>query len=86
MIMNRYRKKPVVIEAVQWGGGDVSMELANLGCKLGRLDDEIILEVPTLAGTMIAYTGDYITRDVEGRISVCELDVFAMTYGPIEGG
>lgn len=76
----RYRKKPVVIEAVQWTGDNVD-EL----CKLEdfRLNYTLIdgqLGVYTLEGIMWASVGDYIIRGIRGEFYPCKPDIFNETY------
>lgn len=76
----KYRKKPVVIEVVQWTGDNVD-EL----CKLEnfRLNYTLIngqLGVYTLEGIMWASVGDYIIRGIRGEFYPCKPDIFNETY------
>lgn len=77
----KYRKKPVVIEAVQWTG-DNETELALFMNKAFRKNPKNCyeLEIPTLVGLMTAKTGDYIIKGVKGEFYPCKPDAFAMTY------
>ncbi len=86
--MKKYRKKPVVIEAVQlrWDTWDEMCEHAGVG-KLedgrpqGRQDGEKIgLEIPTLEGVMYASEGDWIIKGVKGELYPCKPDIFEATY------
>ena len=84
--MAKYRKKPVVIEAVQWNGTDVD---AVLGLGLGvasfrrvGIGSQTPLEIETLEGTMRADLGDWIIRGVKGEFYPCKPDIFAATYEP----
>lgn len=86
----KYRKKPVVIEAVQFNG-----EMTNeLKCFLGKARYTFynlqttrgsVLEINTLEGTMRASQGDYIIRGVHGEYYPCKPDIFEKTYEPVDG-
>jgi hypothetical protein len=80
----KFRKKPVVIEAVQFRGGEQSHEMDQLtgGVASGRIrypEDGTML-VDTLEGTMIARSGDWIIKGVAGELYPCRPDIFAATY------
>ncbi len=86
--MAQYRKKPVVIEAVQlqWGTWDEMCDFADVG-KLtdgkpeGRQDgDAIGLDIPTLEGLMRADENDWIIRGIKGELYPCKPDIFEETY------
>lgn len=78
----KYRKKPVVIEAIQWTGGNIT-EVCNFLPKSGwTLGKGINIE--TLEGTMRADKGDYIIRGVNGEYYPCKPDIFEKTYEPVE--
>ena len=74
----KYRKKPVVIEAIQWIGNNLS-EIDNL---IGRTVDnkETTLVIHTLEGDMEASIGDYIIKGVNGEFYPCKPDIFDKTY------
>lgn len=77
----RYRKKPVVIEAVQFRAGEQPHELAGdviIG-KVRYTEDGTML-IQTLEGTMEASPGDWIIRGVKGELYPCRDDIFCMTY------
>ena len=84
--MAKYRKKPVVIEAVQFDGS--AFGLAQVVFFVGRpLSSACISEVngitvyiPTLEGEMAASPGDWIVRGVKGEYYPCKPDIFEMTY------
>lgn len=82
----KFRKKPVVIEAVQFMGDAGVAEIAALGLPCRRSDDGMcdVLEIPTLEGTLIATPGDWIITGVKGERYPCKPDVFAATYEPAE--
>ena len=75
---NKYRKKPVVIEA--WQNSDENefpVWLANVDA--GREPGGVIL-INTLEGVMKAMPGDYIIKGVQGEVYPCKPDIFEATY------
>nr|DAK45563.1 MAG TPA: PGDYG protein [Caudoviricetes sp.] len=85
----KYRKKPVVIEAVQFVDTEESiLKLSELGLDPVRIDyadlDNPILKIETLEGLMIATEGDYIIKGVQGEIYPCKPDIFTETYEKTE--
>lgn len=77
----RFRKKPVIIEAVQYDGTLLSVEaLDGLECSQTLTSDTIQIE--TLEGTMTANPGDWIIRGVKGEFYPCKPDIFEATYEP----
>ena len=86
----KYRKKPVVIEAVQIesnneldvldfvNGGD-----QKRGGGIGFAKDGH-LYIHTLEGDMRADLNDYIIKGVSGEFYPCKPDIFALTYEPVE--
>ena len=75
----RYRKLPVVIDAVIWDGDEDKIE-AFLETEWGIANDENELIIFTLEGDMFASIGDYIIRGVQGEFYPCKPDIFAATY------
>lgn len=83
----KYRKKPVVIEALQvtpatanavveWArslGGDVRVNYRDWG-----------LDVVTLEGVMHANPNDWIICGIKGEFYPCNPDIFTATYEPVE--
>ncbi|GIO09726.1 hypothetical protein J31TS6_57540 [Brevibacillus reuszeri] len=85
--MGRYRKKPVVIEAVQNKGrfnGEEVREFMGLEPKKFYQHADGKISIHTLEGTMIANVGDYIIRGVKGGFYPCKPDIFEATYEPVE--
>lgn len=81
--MHTYRKKPVVIEAVQWTGTPTSYsEICLLaGDEIpSHADNPDVLVIKTLEGGMCANVGDYIIKGVKGELYPCKPDIFEMTY------
>lgn len=85
----KYRKKPVVVEAVQFVDTEESiLKLSELGLDPVQIDydvpDSPILKIETLEGLMIATEGDYIIKGVQGEFYPCNPDIFAETYEEAE--
>lgn len=79
--MASFRKKPVIIEAVQWNGRN-EMEIARfIGGNLEMDDDGLLIH--TLEGTMKASVGDYVIKGVNGEFYPCKPDIFEKTYDPV---
>lgn len=84
--MPKFRKKPIVIEAVQWDGHITTLERFKEGGP-ALVEQELCstdLEIPTLEGVMTVKVGDWIIRGVNGEFYPCKPDIFAMTYEPVE--
>lgn len=79
----KYRKKPVVIEAIQWNGLNWD-ELVEFGCQCAQDQDDKIL-IPTLEGILYANVGDYIIKGVAGEFYPCKPSIFEATYEKTEG-
>lgn len=83
----KYRKKPVVIEAMQWDGTEKSQAAIvtwTKGAIVGMFDHAYYLAIPTLEGTMRADPLDWIIRGVAGEFYPCKPDIFATTYEPAD--
>jgi len=95
--MSKFRKKPVVIEAMQWPGHS-AMNIKSVmdfeewflprgGC--GRYVDDL-LHIKTLEdgpngeAKHVADPGDWIIRGVQGEFYPCKPDIFAQTYEPAD--
>lgn len=94
--MNKYRKRPVVIEAFklevrelnwpQWAH-DALTENTIISHNTGKWSspsEKTYLIIKTLEGTMKASLGDYVIRGVKGEIYPCKPDIFEMTYEKVD--
>lgn len=86
----KYKKKPVIIEALQFKS-DMSVKDLNdlidfIGMRnivdIGR--DNLYLTIRTLEGNMIASPGDYIIKGIQGEFYPCKPDIFEKTYDKVE--
>lgn len=96
-IIHQYRKKPVIVEAVQlnninapcvvrWVGEDkAKMKLeSDEAWKLGKAPPIFSVTICTLEGDMKAMPGDYIIKGVHGEFYPCKPDIFEKTYEAVE--
>ena len=90
--MGIYKKKPVVIEAFQFGidfipewfmdkVSDNTVTLVNMG-KLYQQEGYCIIK--TLEGDHIGRIGEYIIKGVKGELYPCKEDIFKMTYEEVK--
>lgn len=83
--MQKFRKKPIVIEAVQFNGDINLQEIIDWVDKqyLPCGDNTEIL-ITTLEGVMRANVCDYIIKGVNGEFYPCKPDIFEKTYEAAE--
>jgi len=87
--MPKYRKKPVVVEAMQWTGENYQ-EVCDWAKELGSARDIMLdvktgsLAITTLEGVMTASSNDYIICGVSGEVYPCKPDIFWLTYESVD--
>lgn len=75
-----YRKKPVEVDAFQFGKDEYPLWfIFRINKKTIILKNECAY-IKTLEGTMTANKGDYIIKGVKGEIYPCKPDIFEATY------
>lgn len=82
----KFRKKPVVIEAVQWTWDNFN-EVMSMVTELEepfKLGGGKSLKIFTLEGTMLAQPEDWIIKGIKGEFYPCEPQIFKETYEPVE--
>lgn len=80
--MAKYRKKPVVVDAVQWLGDNFAEITEFFGGASEHEGSKVI--VKTLEGEMTASPGDWIIKGVKGEFYPCKPDIFLATYEEAE--
>lgn len=95
--MAKFRKKPVIVEAVQWKGGDYKILDEFCGKNWGRADaigaeywpseiadsEQVMLFNIAERTWLPCPTGWWIIRGVVGELYPCKPYVFTETYEPI---
>lgn len=76
----RYRKKPVIVDAVRWNSKNYFDVIRLTGRKDIRFFDDGSCIIPTLEGSVVAQKGDYIIKGVRGECYPCKPDIFTETY------
>lgn len=86
-MVNRFRKKPVIVEAIQWfKDGDHPAVISVLP----KYADYIpVIEgatgyIETLEGGHFVTKGDWIIKGVKGEYYPCKPDIFEQTYEQVE--
>ena len=91
---NKYRKKPVVIDAIQLTDRNVRQVYEwvhdcvaiKTNIDLHKWDDYVQLviakgmKIPTLEGKMVASINDYIIKGIQGEFYPIKADIFEATY------
>lgn len=84
--MRKYRKKPVVIEAMQYLREENIAEISDWFEKNNSSRDLIYdpetneYFIKTLEGKYIISKGDYIIKGIKGEFYPCKPDIFKQTY------
>lgn len=78
--MAKYRKKPVVIDALQWTGENIKEVMDFMEWRNAAHDERTGLVIHTLEGNHNALPGDFIIKGVKGEFYPCKPDIFAATY------
>ena len=84
--MAKFKKKPVVIDAVQFtgdNGQEVQLFTGNTARAVVEGKRRVIV-IDTLEGTMSGEPSDWIIKGVKGEFYPCKPDIFAATYEPVE--
>ena len=82
----KFKKKPVVIDAIQWLGDFSAIRTFMDGSEdvIFLNDYDNTLSVPTLEGQMKAQPNDWIVRGVKGEVYPVKPDIFDITYEPVD--
>lgn len=82
-MIQSYRKKPVVVQAVRYTGYNVPEVAGFIGLSPFDLipsSGQRGLMIPTLEGVMRAVPGDYIIRGTRGEVYPCKPGPFEDTF------
>ena len=78
----KYRKRPIIIEAVQLTEDNKNSVFNDMGGNKYPVDEGI--KIGTLEGDMIARWGDYIIKGIEREFYPCKPDIFKQSYEKVE--
>ena len=84
--MAKYRKKPVVVEAIQWNGENTEevYQFAKPFVSYQTINATIPqMAIDTLEGKMVVSQFDYVIKGIQGEFYPCKPDIFEATYEKI---
>ena len=95
-MITKYRKKPVIIEAIQLKSDSKTIKEClefmgqsvneDLTIERNKFEDYCLIvnekgmKIPTFEGEMTASVNDYIIKGVKGEFYPCKPDIFEQTY------
>lgn len=89
--LKKYKKKPVVIDAVRFSGSSTHVEHIETWMATGEyIEPELIacditdMHISTLEGVMTVKPGDYIVKGIKGEFYPCKPDIFEEMYDEVE--
>jgi len=83
----KYRKKPVIVEAIQYKNSEDPMiywKFTNYSIVIEEGIGFDNVKIPTLEGEMLVSEGDYIIKGVNGEFYPCKPDIFHKTYEKVK--
>ena len=81
-MVKQYKKKPIVVEALQWTGTNYDEMSAFCDKLKSRHGSSIIID--TLEGDMTAYATYYIVKGLVGEYWPVREDIFKESYESVE--
>ena len=83
-MIKKYRKKPIIVEAIQWTGDNFEeiYEFSKGNCCLAVDTGKLIIK--TLEGDMGAEQGSFIIKGKIGEFYPCREEIFLETYEPVK--
>lgn len=86
-MIKKYRKKPIVIEAIQWDGVRIQTILDFCGPEKifwgSNGENYISISISTLEGDMDCPIGAYIVKGISGEFYPVQEDIFNKTYDKV---
>jgi len=88
-MIKKYRKKPVIIEAILFIGDnwqEIQKWMYKSGskrfksCETNKRGEVVGIIIKTLEGKMKADIGDYVIKGISGEFYPCKPDIFEKTY------
>lgn len=91
--LKKYKKRPLIIEAIQWDGYANQTQLraleqwgliVELGYQYEDGTNRFDIRIPTLEGVMECEPGSYIVKGISGEFYPVAEDIFLKTYDEVE--
>ena len=81
-MVKQYRKKPIVVEAIQFTGNfNEVVDFMGGDVRIGNTKEfGPCVVIHTLEGDMTALYGDYIIKGVQGEFYPCKPEIFEETH------
>jgi len=86
-LTKKFRKKPVIIEAVQLTDKNKDMVSNWITCNTSPVYDEDnrpAIKIQTLEGDMVAKIGDWIIKGIAGEFYPCKERIFNKSYEEVK--
>ena len=84
MSVRQYRKKPIVINAVQFtDNADEIVDWAEGA--ISKAEYPAVLKIETLEGNVLAHVGDWVIKGIGEEFYPCAPDIFEATYERVAG-
>lgn len=80
----KYRKKPIVVDAFKFRIDNVPDWFMDKVSSNEIITTETECSIHTSDGWMVGQKGNYILKDITGKIYPCNADVFEMIYEPVD--
>ena len=83
MNIKKFVKKPIIVEAIQYNGGNSEDIIKFTKGKASMNSTLPILSIETLEGYMEVGEGDFVIKGVEGEFYPCKYNIFRKTYNEV---
>ena len=91
----KYRKNPVIIEAIQWNGtnleeikqfvgNSLEYDIHDAAWQVGKGVPIVNMRIKTLEGVVEVSKGDFVIKGVNEEFYPCKPDIFEKTYEAVE--
>ena len=86
MKIQKFKKRPVVIEAVQLTKDNANELALWCGATLTIMNRSnfFYVVIPTLEGSMCAHQNDWIIKGIKDEFYPCKPDIFELTYEKVD--
>jgi len=81
--MTKYRKRPLIVEAIQWTGDNTPEVSAFLGDRLmgySNSHDYLVFRTHPFKASYRVNPGDWVVKDIDGEFVAVRPEVFEVAY------